>query len=347
MGKKDRSVKPSQQLRHDDIERKYYKSSGHGETNIQHDIQDLAYKWLALPGIEPTEQAKKTAKSITGFDFSFIELKALDGLMKILASTDMHKDEGYYMGHGREEKDTFLGERMTSSVIITTWKEIFDICEVPRGSDGKLFPHQKRLIRDAIKHSLTQKRTLIYRNRKTGSVLYGEAMPISIFEAYSGMNESEMDNIEKGKSYTERNHKLHITFHPIFLMGMKSFYTMIPYDLFRKHKEFFGEGCKDKAPILFIRWLLMFDLQTFKKRRDSLMKILGFQARMKARQWSIIEKRMNDCFEFAKYMGYLKDWKQVPLCYEFQLNPETCPKLKRKLERIEEAQEKKKGGPKV
>lgn len=255
------------------------------------------------------------------FDLTFAELRALTALTKLLAKQKKEGDKAKGKITLAKEKITLedwkiLGERPVLSFkwnqYLKAYYEVKEEGKVPGGNQTQI---AKQALLDLCKKTLK----LSYYRKK--------GLPTLTFEG--PLVEEKNDN--------ERNtpNGLTIAFHPIFIDNIETFFVLKPPDLLNQICNYLGCQQAKRPVVLFIEWLLTKEHPSTKICRENLIERLWLQPLREARKTSRIDKILQECFNTAKGLGFLRTFDDKDKCknnskkFIFKLNPELCPRVKR------------------
>lgn len=319
----------------------HYQSSLHVEHQFFGNIKKRAEQlWLDFEGVTSI-QAQQKASEITGLDLSLTGQVALHGLSILLARSQ-------YKGNiSPSEVDTSLFGRGIAPNISITLPEFYEACGAKRNKEGKYTGKAVMDLKKALFEELGKDRTVCMEKRyyKKGkervNVLQGTIKLINILNYYEFSSEEYLANkkaLHRGELDQTKARGYVITFHPIVLEEIKTFYSLIPFTLYRDIKAILP-GYRGKAVPLFIRWLLSLDMPEFKVSQAKLAQVLWLDYLLNPPDGSgpqkkrLKEEHLDKCFKAAKELGFVLDIQERygGKQYFIKLNPEQCQRVKRKL----------------
>jgi hypothetical protein len=247
-----------------------------------------------------------------GFDLTFAELRALTALTKLLAKPKNKNDVA-------KEKITIedwkiLGER---PVLSFKWNQYYKAYYEVK-AEGKVPGGRQTQIAKQALSGLCKKTLKLSYYRKEG-------LPTLTFE---GPLVEERNN----NSGDNRN-RLAIAFHPIFIDNIKTFYILKPPDLLNQVCDYLGCQKAKKTVVLFIEWLLTKENPSTSICKENLIERLWLQPLREERKTSMIEEILQECFNTAKGLGFLRTFDDKDRCknkstkFIFKLNRDLCSRV--------------------
>ena len=329
----------------------HYKSSLHVENQLFGDARQKAIRQLTLFEDFPIEKAEEQTRSITGLDFSLTALKALHGLSILLERTG-HK------GHYSLNKPTgiFGGKKQKTVALVHSWNDIFEAIGEKRRPDGRYTGHAIQIIKKAVLEELTTPQNICISQKKPGTkdrfeVIQGQVQVIDVVKHYDNLSEEEKLQVEGGETLIGKVGQMFITFHPLLLKEIETFYSLIPITLFQDIKQILPRYNGRVVPT-FIKYLLTLNHTDHQIGRDKLAKKLKIDYLLNpikkgsGRQVKRCIDEINKCIMVAEKLGFILSSREIKapgglVTYNFKLNPDTCHRVKSKTKRIEQNKSKK------
>lgn len=288
-------------------------------------------KRLTLLDPEPESETVQ----ITGLDLTVPQDRAFDALQKLLDKTG-HR--GNLPGRPAQATE-YRGQ--TVPRLAVSYSDFFEAYGLKkRASGGWTKLHQEAL--EAL-HDLAEPRWRIaYKRRRwegTGKsrrqvtdVIAGTVSLITILKAYEGLEDEELERLERGEKLTGREKGLVVDCHPILIDQIATFGLLKPVDLHQEIQQLNPGKRVSRTVSLFINWLITLDMSTCQISQDNLLeKLRLYESFYQSRNKSRIRSRLVEAFETAQALEYLLEWRQEATgLYVFALNPVRCTRVHQK-----------------
>lgn len=317
--------------------------------DVKHKAEQL---WIFEAGASP-EVARQKGSDVTGLDLSLTDQMALHGLAVLLAKT------GYKGNVAPDNPITLLGDGLPAPRIRITLPEFYEACGAKRNKEGKYQGKAIMDLRRALFDSLAQDQMLCFsqkywdsRGHERVRVLQGPVKLIRVTNFYDLSKkeyEEIKDKLQNGQVEHSKVREYIVTYHPLIIYEIDSFYSLIPVTLYQDIKKILP-GYRGRVVPLFIRFLLTLDRKVLKKGYFKISQEvlaqklkLGYLLEPKRpgsgpQKRRLKEQELGRCFKVAKELGFLLDIKEEytdKLFYLFKLNPDKCPRLKLKQDQLE------------
>lgn len=155
---------------------------------------------------------------------------------------------------------------------------------------------------------------------------------ITLLKAYEGLEDEELERLERGEKLTGREKGLVVDCHPVLIDQIATFGLLKPKDLHQEIQQL-KPGKRVARPVsLFIEWLLTLDMSTCRISQENLLeKLRLYESFYQHRNKGRIRKQLQEAFEAARTLGYLLECRQEPTgLYVFVLDPARCRRVKQK-----------------
>lgn len=273
---------------------------------------------------------------VNGLDFSVSQDKAFEALQKLLAQTNYQGDPE------APEKSTYdenRGGTYKLPGVFIKWTDYYEAYGLTRKKDGKYRGKQKKKAKEALK-DLTQPWRITVKDIEEDKKVAWETPLINLTWEYE--NNSDIENQTEDK-------RLLIRYKPLFIDKIdrdnkgKGFYLFKPYDLHEEINEAVGSKRYSGAIPRFIWWLNSIDYEAnynedydyrkdpHKIGKEKLAYRLRLDTYVEARQWSILNERIEQACEVAKEINFLLQYEIEEKMVKLWLNPARCSRLKYRL----------------
>jgi len=266
-----------------------------------------------------------------GLDFSVPEAKAVHAIQILLSKT------GYRGDKAATEHTKAYGTVLLPTIELT-YSDFFEAYGLSR-TGGRF---QGKAPRDALEalRSLQTARPIGYertrwtgegRKRRQVSDIVRTRIPlISIMEVFEGLEESEASRVKAGESMEHRVSRLAIKVGPVLLDGIQDFFLVKPQAFFKEIAQLYGGRSGPRAVSLFCQWLLTKDRTPQKVGKDTLATLLRLDGYVRQRKKTALEKKLSECLDVAKSLGYLTAFEDTGTMLVLHLSPERCSRLKKR-----------------
>lgn len=299
---------------------------------------DLVATQLSFADLAQMEQ-ESPMEFVLGLNLSLPERKALHSLQALLDQTN-------YEGN-------LPGEHLTSTIF--KYSGLLPRLAINRSDyyryygikpiRGKYQGRQRVEADEALNSLATEKRSVIYekhrweKGKRVSDIVMAKAPLIQIemeAVAYQGLTQEEADRVKAGEELPGGFSGIIVKFGPLFMDQIDTFYLLAPVSLYEEIRELQGGRRASPAVPLFIDWLLTLDLAEIKIGKTSLSEKLGLSGHIAERHIKRLDKALGQCFETAQNLGFLLDYEEISGfdklgTYLFKLNPDRCPRVRRKL----------------
>ncbi len=305
-----------------------YKAGGYAE--LQKFGKGSEVKQLLLS--EP-EASEPVDLEVAGLDFTVSEDKAFSALQILLDSTNYQGNEQGQETYSSRFKGSYMLPRLSF-----TYSEYFEAYGLKKYG-GR---YQGAVAKEALEalRSLAEKhRTIAYKRsryessgkarKKVYDIIRYKGPLIEIVEGYQGLNEEEASQVMAGVDMPGRVTRLAVQFGPLVVDTIDTFYLIKPVDLHKKIEDLFGGKRYSPAVPLFVNWLLMKNRKTWQIRKEELAHVLRLDYLLEQRKPAMLQKRLEECCETAKALGYLLEYREDEYgkLLILKLNPKRCGRI--------------------
>lgn len=303
------------------LERQQFKNSG--------DTRQL----LLSEGFVGAELEQEIEES--GLDLTVSAWRALSALQKLLDRTN-------YQGNIPTEpvnSQVWKFQGMVPALSIT-YSDYFEEYGIKRAKDGR---YHGALVEEALKalSSLEQPRRICYMKKKwtgqghTRRELYDIVVThkplIEVVKGYKDLEKAEADKVLSGQDIPERVTRLVINFSPLWVDGIEDYYTLKSTMLYQEIEQLFGSKRFSDAIPRFINMLTSWDRPEITISKERLAEWLRLDNMVKHARKAMLQKRLEECCETAKALGYLLSYREDEYgLLVLRLNPEKCSRVSRK-----------------
>jgi hypothetical protein len=292
-----------------------------------------ARQLLLSEGLGGAELEQETGRS--GLNLTVSAGRALTALQKLLHRTD-------YQGNipGVPINSQAWKFQGTVPVLSIKYSDYFEAYGLKRSKDGR---YHGALADEALKAltSLEQPRRICYTRKKwvgqgkgrreLYDVIVVNKPLIEIVKGYKDLEKAEADRVVSGQDIPERVTGLVIYVSPLMIDGIEDYYTLKSATLYQEIEQLFGSRRFSDAIPRFINMLTSWDRPVIKISRDKLAERLWLDNMVKHSRKAMLEKRLLECCETAKTLGYLLEYRNDEYgLLVFTLNPEKCWRVNRK-----------------
>lgn len=309
-----------------------YRAGMHLERQQFKDSQEARHLLLSegLGGANLEQEIERS-----GLDLTVSEGKALTALQILLHRTN-------YQGNTPPEQVNSVAWKFQGMVPVLslTYSEYFEAYGLERANDGRYHGAQRD---EAIKalEKLEQPRRICYKRKKwTGQgkarrtlydVIVVNKPLIEIIKGYKDLEKVEADKVMSGQDIPERITRLVINVSPLLIDGIDDYYTLKSATLYREIEELLGSKRFSDAIPRFINMLTSWDLPVLKVSKEVLAERLRLDNMVKYSRKAMLQKRLLECCETAKALGYLLEYREDEYgLLVLRLNPEQCWRIGRK-----------------
>jgi hypothetical protein len=310
-----------------------YKAGMHLEQQKFKNVKQARQLLLSEADLKGGELEREV--EVTGLDLTVGEDRALSALQILL-------DRSNYQGNLPSQDITSKQweSLRTTPAQAFTWTEFFEAYGLKkRGGQyrGQDVDNAKR----DLESLATKAQRLVYKRRRWTTdkgkrkqvydLVVWKGTLIQILEGYEGLDRSEASQVEAGQTVKARKHKVAVVFNPIFIDGILDYFLLKPVNLHQELRAITGKKASP-ATIRFICYLLTLDITPLPIAREKLIERLRLDYLLKERHKARAEKILQESYDIAKKAGYLLDYGQDGFgLLNFQLNPEKCLRLKKRL----------------
>ncbi len=303
-----------------------YKAGGYAE--LQKFGKGSEVKQLLLS--EP-EASEPVDLEVAGLDFTVSEDKAFSALQILLDSTNYQGNEQGQETYSSRFKGSYMLPRLSF-----TYSEYFEAYGLKKYG-GR---YQGAVAKEALEalRSLAEKhRTIAYKRgryegkarKKVYDIIRYKGPLIEIVEGYQGLNEEEASQVMAGVDMPGRVTRLAVQFGPLIVDTIETFYLIKPVGLHKEIEDLLGGKRYSPAVSLFLSWLLMRNTKTFRIRKEELARVLRLDYLLEQRKPAMLQKRLEECCETARALGYLLDYQEDDFgkILILKLNPLRCRRI--------------------
>lgn len=310
-----------------------YKAGMHLEQQKFKNIKKARQLLLSETGLKGDELEREV--EVSGLDLSEGEDRAISALQILLDRSD-------YKGNLPSQEITtkewkFLKVTPAHSF---TWAEYFEAYGLKR-RNGQFRGKNVDSAKKDLENLATKTRRLVYSRRrwddKKKRLVYDMVVwtgnLIQMLEGYEGLDKAEALMVEAGQPVkTTRRHKVAVVFSPVFIDGILNYFLLKPVHLHGEIRTVLGSKRSSPVHARFLNFLLTLSLSPLPINENKLIEVLRLDGLVKHRQKARARKILQECYEIAKELGYLHDYRQdaFGLMY-FTLNPERCRRVKGQL----------------
>lgn len=275
---------------------------------------------------------------VTGLDLTVSQDRALSAIQILLDRTD-------HQGNREGETAQAAGYRgQQVPRLALTFSDYFEAYGLQRAGDGQFKGKAREEALEAL-HDLAEPRWRIAYKRKrwegTGKsrrqvtdviAPEGPVSLITLLKAYEGLEDEEVERLERGEKLTGREKGLVIDCHPILIDQIATFALLKPVGLHQEIQRLSPGKRISRTVSLFIEWLLTLNWPTMQIAEENLLEKLNLdRSYYKHRNKSRIRKQLQDAFDAALALGYLRECRQEPTgVFVFVLNPARCSRVRQK-----------------
>lgn len=306
-----------------------YKAGMHLEQQKFKNVRQARQLLLSEANIKENELEREI--EVTGLDLSVGEDRALSALQILLDRSD-------YKGNlpSKDITSKQWETLKTTPAQSFTWTEYYEAYGLKKRGNQYRGQDVTNAKKD-LETLATKARRLVYKrrrwdkNKKVYDLVVWKGTLIQVLEGYEGLNTHEASQVEAGQTVKARKHKIAVVFNPIFIDGILDYFLLKPVDLHKEIKEITGKKASP-ATIRFICYLLTLDVSPLPISREKLIERLRLDYLLKERHKSRVEKILLESYDIAQKTGYLLGYDQDGFgLLHFQLNPDKCLRLKKKL----------------
>lgn len=271
---------------------------------------------------------------VTGLDLTVSQDKALSAIQILLDRTG---HEGNQPGRPAQAAG-YRGQPVPRLAV--SYSDFFEAYGLARAGDGQFKGKGREEALEAL-HDLAEQRWRIAykRRRREGKKIVtdviapeGPVSLITLLKAYEGLEDEELERLERGEKLTGREKGLVVDCHPILIDQIATFGLLKPKDLHQEIQQLSPGKRVSRTVSLFIDWLLTLDMSTCQISQDNLLAKLRLDDLFfRQRQRGRALKQLQEAFEAALTLGYLLECRQEPTgLYVFVLDPARCRRVKQK-----------------
>lgn len=298
------------------------------------------------------QEVEKHKIEVIGIDNTQAQNRALFAIQKLLYETNY---KGNLKGHevGRDNSFKFKGYLPILKFTPAQYLEAYGVGKRETARGYMEFNANERAEALQALRDLHDKRYLFYYERKNWiknskgqseerfDVIKTVRPLITITEGYEALTRPERDIVKSGESTQETDAKLkYIVLEPcpILVDQIDKYFVLKPANCYQEVKLLVGKA--SKYVYLFIDYLLTEAELNRRKNTGWIIKLnyetLAYKLRMdsyiKRRRTKRIRQTLNRCYEIAKQLGYLLDYRTIQgvtqEVEELTLNPEKFRKVK-------------------
>ncbi len=287
-------------------------------------------KQLLLSEPEASEPADL---EVIGLDFTVSEDKAFSALQILLDSTNYQGNE-----QGQETYSSRFHGHFMLPRLSFTYSEYFEAYGL-RQYGGQYHGKQRDEALEALRSLANKHRTIAYKRgryeasgknrKKVYDIIRYKGPLIEIVEGYQGLNEEEAGQVMAGVDMPGRVTRLAVQFGPLIVDTIETFYLIKPVGLHKEIEDLLGGKRYSPAVSLFLSWLLMRNTKTFRIRKEELARVLRLDYLLEQRKPAMLQKRLEECCETARTLGYLLDYQEDDFgkILILKLNPLRCRRI--------------------
>jgi len=297
---------------------------------------------------------------VIGLDLTIPQSRALLAVQRLLDETGYKGNVDGIEKDGYDESK-FRGYVPRLKITTAQYLEAYGVDKVKTGRDKLEYSGKERMLALEALEQIAIKQYKFYyerqywiktakgREEKRIDLIITVSPLIKMYIWYKGLTEAEAEEVKSGRLTQAGDKKLHsilIEPAPILIDQINKYFLLKPFSLYQDIKRL-KDGRYSVYIPRFIEWLMKQEEMKRRKRDHNinikirykeLARTLRMDSWIKSRHWTEIKKKLLECYQIAKELGYISGFKIEAGKYykgvdEFILNLDKFPHLKEEIDK--------------